>query len=130
LPKGRARKFMPKFIGPYKVIDVHNETSNIKLKLPPKLSAHRITPTFHIALIQLYTANNDELFPKQDMKSSYDFGQTDKQEWFVNEILTHRWMSDKEIEFQVCWTLGDITWEPLPLAEFKELEALDEYLEL
>ncbi|KAF8586487.1 hypothetical protein K439DRAFT_1340684 [Ramaria rubella] len=103
--------------------------SNIKLKLPPELSACRITPTFHMALIQPYTAKNDELFPKRDMKSFYDFGQTDEQELFVNEILAHRWTNNKELRFfQVHWALGDVTWEPL--AECKELEALNEYLEL
>ena len=36
--------------------------------------------------------------------------------------------NQSELEFQVHWTLGDVTWEPL--AECKELEALDEYLDL
>ena len=38
------------------------------------------------------------------------------------------WVDQAHLEFQVRWTLGDVTWEPL--AECKELEALDEYLEL
>jgi len=62
------------------------------------------------------------------MQSYYDFGASDKPEWFVNEILAHRWVSKHDLEFQVCWTLGDVTWEPLAL--YKELEALDAYLEL
>ena len=37
-------------------------------------------------------------------------------------------MSQTGLELQICWTLGDVTWEPL--AEFKELKALDEYLDL
>ena len=37
-------------------------------------------------------------------------------------------MGQEDLEFQVRWTLGDVTWEPL--TECKELEALDEYLEL
>ena len=32
------------------------------------------------------------------------------------------------MELQIRWTLGDVTWELL--AECKELEALDEYLDL
>ena len=46
----------------------------------------------------------------------------------IDKILGHQWVNQNDLEFQICWTLGDITWEPL--AECKELEALDEYLDL
>ena len=62
------------------------------------------------------------------MKSYYDFGATDEPKWFVNKILAHCWVGHEDLEFQVRWTLGNVTWEPL--TECKELEALDEYLEL
>jgi hypothetical protein len=62
------------------------------------------------------------------VKSHYDIGEADDQEWFINEIIAHRWVDDKNLEFQVRWMLGDITWEPL--AECKELKALSVYLEL
>ena len=39
LPKGRARKLVPKYIGPYKVVKAHNEASTVMLKLPPALVA-------------------------------------------------------------------------------------------
>ena len=39
LPKGRARKLVPKYIGPYKVVKAHNEASMVTLKLPPALVA-------------------------------------------------------------------------------------------
>ena len=39
LPKGRARKLVPKYIGPYKVVKAHNEASTITLELPPALIA-------------------------------------------------------------------------------------------
>ena len=39
LPKGRARKLVPKYIGPYKVVKAHNEASTVMLKLPPVLVA-------------------------------------------------------------------------------------------
>ena len=61
LPKGRARKLVPKYIGPYKVVKAHNEAST---ELPPVLIAQRISPTFHMGLVQKFVANNDELFPK------------------------------------------------------------------
>ena len=80
---------MPKYIGPYKVVKAHNEASTVTLKLPPALIARRITPTFHMGLVQKFIANNNKLFPKQDAKSFYDFSQYDEQEWLVEEITSH-----------------------------------------
>ena len=74
-----------------------------------------------------YVENNDILFPKQEAKTYYDFSNNDKQEWFVDEILAHRWAIN-ELELQVKWMLGDVTWEPI--SSCKDLEALDKYLEL
>ena len=39
LPKGRARKLVPKYIGPYKAVKAHNEASTVTLELPPALVA-------------------------------------------------------------------------------------------
>ena len=85
-------------------------------------------PTFHVSLVRAHVPNNDERFPHRDTATCYDFGTTGGPEWFVDEILAHRWVDQAHLEFQVRWTLGDVMWEPL--AECKELEALDEYLEL
>ena len=62
------------------------------------------------------------------MKSFYDFGQDDEQEWLVKEITSHHWSNSKELELEVRWMLGNTTWEPL--ASCKDLEALDLYSEL
>ena len=128
LPKGRAKKLLPKFIGLYKIVEAHTATSTVTLELRPELAAQRVHPTFHISLIRAHVPNDDTKFPCCDTKSFYDFGATDEPKWFVNEILAHRWVDQAGLEFQVCWKLGDMTWEPL--ASCKELAALDEYLEL
>ena len=39
LPKGRVRKLVPKYTGPYKVVKAHNEASTVTLELPPALIA-------------------------------------------------------------------------------------------
>ena len=39
LPKGRARKHVPKYIGPYKVVKPHNEASTVMLELSLALVA-------------------------------------------------------------------------------------------
>ena len=67
------------------------------------------------------------MFPKRDTKIFYDFGNNEDQEWLIEEILFRKW-TNNDLELQVKWTLGDVTWEPL--SSCKDLEALDVYLEL
>ena len=74
-----------------------------------------------------YVKNNDVLFPKREAKLYDDFGNNDEQEWFIDEILAHKW-TNNDLELQVKWMLGDVTWEPIDSC--KKLEALDTYLEL
>ena len=75
-----------------------------------------------------YIKNIDILFPpKKDTKVYYDFGNDKDQEWLVEEILAHKW-NHNDLELQVKWLVGDVTWELL--SSCKDLEALDIYLEL
>ena len=104
-----------------------NNSMNVTLKLPQEFKDWRINPTFHTSLVQPYIKNNDILFPKRDTKVYYNFGNDKNQEWLIEEILAHKW-TNNDLEFQVKWTVGDVTWEPL--SSCKDLEALDVYLEL
>ena len=128
LPKGRAKKLLPKFIRLYKVAEAHTTASTVTLELLPELIARWVHPTFHASLLRAHIPNDDARFPCHDTKAYYDFGAADKPEWFVNEILAHHWVDSMGLELQVCWTLGDMMWEPL--ASCKKLAALDKYLEL
>ena len=75
-----------------------NDSSKITIELPQELKDRRISPTFHTNLVQPYVKNNDVLFPKQEAKTYYNFGNNDEQEWFVKEILDHKWTnSDLEL---------------------------------
>ena len=107
---------------------MHSTASTVMVELPPELLDRHIHLTFHVSLLQAHVANDDGQFPCHDTKSIYDFGVVDEPEWFVNEIISHHWVTTTQLEFQIHWTLRDVTWEPL--AECKELEALSEYLEL
>jgi hypothetical protein len=128
LPKGRARKLVPRYIGPYRVTEAHNKALTVTRDLPEDLKNQHVSPTFHTNLIRRYIANNDDLFPQREAKSFYDFGANTDEEWLIDEIIAHRRINFKELEFQVCWTLGNVTWEPMSAC--KDLEALDNYLEL
>jgi hypothetical protein len=118
---------MPKFIGPYKVLDSHPEESRYTLDLPSELKARRIHPTFHVSRLRPFVKNDDKLFPRREVRAYYDFGDAEDEEWLVDDILAHRWEGNR-ISFLLQWNLGDTTWEPY--AECKELAALDRYLEL
>ena len=79
-------------------------------------------------LIRSHVTNDDERFPNREVNALYELGTNDEQEWFVDEIIGHRWTNTGKIDFQVKWTLGDVTWEPLH--ECNKLEALERYLEI
>lgn len=90
LPKGRARKLMPKFIGPYPVTKSRPETSNYTLELSPELVRRRIHPTFHISRLRIHVPNDDDRFPNREVATYYDFGDDPEVEWSVDEIIGHR----------------------------------------
>jgi hypothetical protein len=68
------------------------------------------------------------MFPNRVQPGPYDFGAPDDQKWFVEDLIGHRWAGGKSLEFEVRWSLGNTTWEPLSLC--KELAAPDRYLEI
>ena len=89
LLKGRATKLMTRYIGLYKVMEVHTSTSTVTLELLPELVARHVHLMFHVSLIRAHVPNDDGIFPHRDTQLCYDFGSTDEPEWFVNEILAH-----------------------------------------
>ena len=101
LPKGRAHKLCPKFVGPFKVAKTHLETSNYMLELPTALQARNIIPKFHVSLLCPYHASSDIMFPNCLQPELYDFGTAEDQEWFVDDIIGHRWTGPRQIEYQV-----------------------------
>ena len=99
-----------------------NNSSNITLELTQEFKDRRINPTFHTNLVWPYIKNNDILFPKRDTKVYYDFGNDEDQEWLIKEMSAQKW-TNNDLELQVKWTVGDVTWGPL--SPCKDLEALD-----
>ena len=89
LPAGRVRKFLPKYIGPYTVIDAKPDKSVYTLDLPPELVRRHIHPTFHVKLLRSYKPNDDILFPGREALAYYDFSDDPDQEWYVDAIIDH-----------------------------------------
>jgi hypothetical protein len=88
LPKGRARKLAPKFIGPFKILRSHPDTSNYTLALSEDLVRRGNHPTFHSSLLRAHEPNDELIFPSREANRFYDFGMPDNQEWLVDEIVT------------------------------------------
>lgn len=128
LPKGRARKLCPKFVGPCKILQARPKCSTYTLELPMALQTRRIVPSFHVLLLQPYHATNDAMFPDRVHPEPYNFSAPDDQEWFDKELKGHQWINGKNLKFEVRWSLGNMTWEPLSAC--RNLEMLDQYLEL
>jgi hypothetical protein len=127
LSKGRARKLVPKFIGPFPITSAHPESSVYTLELPEELRKRNIHPTFHINLLRPYVSSDDS-FPLRTALEPYYFNASPNTEWFVNSLLSHRWDDSGHLFFEVLWDLGDITEESL--AEVSRCRALDNYLAL
>src|ERR1700742_4885253 len=65
LPKGRASKLCPKYVGPYKILKTFHDSSTYELELPPELMKRGIHPKFHVSLLRPHVANDVELFPNR-----------------------------------------------------------------
>jgi hypothetical protein len=126
LPKGRARKLLPKYLGPYKVLTANHSSLTYKVELLPDLKARRIHDIFHEKVLKLYVEKDAKQFPKRETRVQYNVGNDPDQEWVVRSVEDHKWSPG--LTFRVRWELGDATWEPLNVV--KDLEALDQYLKL
>jgi hypothetical protein len=89
LPKGQASKLVPKYIGPYKVLQAYPETSNYMLELPSELVRRRVHPKFHVSLLRPHEPNDDALFPNRASVDVYDFSTPDDAEWIVDKLNSH-----------------------------------------
>lgn len=123
LPKGRARKLSPKFIGPFKILDDYKNNS-YKLDLPAELKQRGLHPAFHANLLRIHVPNDDRRFPGRQVHQISSLGNSD--EWAVSEILTHHGKGSDAM-FKLLWKAGDEAW--LPYHEISNLEVLNQYLE-
>jgi len=61
-PKGLARKLIPKYIGPYKILEDHGNESFI-IDLPARLKQRGVHNVYHASLMRIHHPNDDRLFP-------------------------------------------------------------------
>jgi len=124
-PKGLARKLIPKYIGPYKILqDFKNQS--FKIELPSNLKQRGVHDVFHASLLRVHIPNDDRLFPGR-LDSQINSGNDLEPEWAVDKILSHSGSKEDSI-FEVLWKAGDVTW--LPYNQIEHLNALSAYFEV
>lgn len=121
--KGLARKLLPKFLGPYKILKDFGNAS-FQVELPTHLKRRGIHDVFHSSLLRVHIPNDDRLFPGR--MDTQLIGEDDG-EWAVDRILSHHG-SRTDASFEILWKSGDVTW--LPYYQITHLQALTDYLGL
>ena len=81
-----SRKFLPRFIGPFEIIQVVSPTS-YKLALPDTMKIH---PVFHVSLLKAYKENPEKEFPNRVVQLLPSLVVNDELEYEVEKILDKR----------------------------------------
>ena len=126
MPKGRARKLSPKYLGPFPITRVLKEGATYQLGLSDELIKRGVNRAFHASLLRPHVPNDDRRFPGQMPTQIPGFGEK-PEEWIVDQIVTHHGKGLGS-EFQIQWKAGDRTWASY--REVAHLNALDRYCEL
>jgi hypothetical protein len=86
---GRVAKYMPRFDGPYQILDKHAEFSTYTLELPNEPSRF---PVFHASEIEPYIANDDVKFPSQRKTTEPEpvLNDYSEEEHFIDKIIDER----------------------------------------
>ncbi|KAJ3000255.1 hypothetical protein NUW54_g6809 [Trametes sanguinea] len=110
LPKGRARKLAPKYLGPFRITEEVTKGATYRIDLPRELRARGIHNAFHASLLRQHVPNDDRRFPGRQFHQLPGFGEQPR-EWAVDRIISHVGRGS-EAEFEVQWSTGDVTWAP------------------
>jgi hypothetical protein len=83
----KSAKFYPRYLGPFRIIKVHRETSNYKLELPPEYRS--IHSNFHAKLLKPFFENDADQFPLREPPRPPPLIPEDEQ-YEVEKILDHK----------------------------------------
>ena len=122
----RAAKFMPRYDGPYHIVDTDEHHLTVMLDLPEK---PHIFLVFHTSEVQPFTKNNTQLFPQQALVPPEPVTIDGYEEFFIDKIVDQH-QQGCGIQYCVLWRgegpEGD-KW--LPAKGLENCKALDKWLE-
>jgi hypothetical protein len=122
IPKGKARKLIPKYIGPMMITKEVTPNTSYKLELPDELQKRNLVDTFHAKLLRIHSPNDDRRFPGRSFHQITGIG-ADAKEWLVDKIEDHVG-SGTSATCKVRWK--EHAWMDYP--SVRHLTALDDYL--
>jgi len=122
----RVAKFMPRFDGPYTIININEEDSTVTLDLPNSLN---IVPTFHTKYIIPYVENDPSLFPgRKFSKPAPVIMEDGTEEYLVRDIIDEK-RCGHGCRYLVRWVgYGPEEDRWLSGTDLKDTEALDVWL--
>jgi len=122
----RVAKFMPRFNGPYTIVDIDEEGSTVTLDLP---NSPNIVPTFHTSEVVPYVENDASLFPGREFSKPPPITTEDgEEEYFIRDIIDER-RCGRGYRYLVRWVgYGPEEDRWLKGADLNDTEALDVWL--
>lgn len=83
----RASKFIPRFDGPYEIINVHLDTSTVTLDMP---NAPNLFPTFHTPNLKPWLPNDDIKYPSHILLQPGPIDIDGYDKFIVESIIDHQ----------------------------------------
>lgn len=117
---------MPRFDGPYIVVDVHPSASTVNLDIP---NVPNLFPTFHTAHIKPFHENDNDKYPSHSLDKPGPILIDNIPEYTVERIIDHKRVQGDNFKYLVYWTgygPEDDLW--IAGCNLEENEALDAYL--
>jgi hypothetical protein len=122
----RVAKFMPRYDGPYLVVDVNPKASTVSLDIP---TAPNLFPTFHTAHVKPHQENDNLKYPSRSLTRPGPILVEDVPEYTVECILDHKKVRGNNYKYLVRWSgygPEDDLW--IAQRDLQDVEALDIYL--
>ena len=130
-PDSISGKFIPRYIGPFPIIDADHSKSTYVLTFPPHLRLH---PRIHASKLRPHFDNDDSRFPSRSLSQpgpALSASDAAQEEWYVEKIVGDRMRRGKK-EYKVRYegySAGDDQWRPGSEIESTAPELLEEYLQ-
>jgi hypothetical protein len=122
----RVAKFMPRFDGPYTILNTDASHSTVTLDLP---NSPNIYPVFHTSEILPFHENDPDLYPSREhAKPPSIITEHGDEEWLIKDIIDER-RRGRGFQYLVRWLgYGPEFDRWLPGSELNDTEALDIWL--
>jgi hypothetical protein len=83
----RAAKFMPRFDGPYQIVDVNSDADTVTLDIP---NSPNLFPTFYTSHIKPWLPNDDIKYPSRTLEEPGPIDVNGVEEFLVHSIIDHK----------------------------------------